>query len=230
MQRIHKMAGVTGLLLALCASAAMAETSKTGSLGTANAKAPIMTRDELRACMQEQDAFKKRADDMKAQRATLDQERTERQAENESIKQERDALQAKIKAASDDFNVKAKAHQDAVAAFNEKMKDANDAVERGDPSAERKRDRIAREGKALNDESEALNAEVAKLKGSFQGDQDALNAKVTAFQTKVDDWNTRNKKLEADSIAYDDDLSHWKRTCGNRRYREDDETAIRKGK
>jgi hypothetical protein len=73
------------LVLALCAGSALAaDNGKISTLGNASAKAPVMSRDELRVCLQ-QDALKARAEDAKAKRAQLDVERKQLEADKEAI-------------------------------------------------------------------------------------------------------------------------------------------------
>ena len=47
---------------------------------------------------------------------------------------------------------------------------------------------------------------------------------------RATDWNERNTKSLASATAYEDERTMWREECGNRRYREEDELAIQRGR
>jgi hypothetical protein len=80
----------------------------------------------------------------------------------------------------------------------------------------------------MEQQEKALTDERAALGGTGSGAA-AVNAKVDALNQRAAAWNERNKALakRSEDLAQERDL--WASECGNRRYREDDEAAIRKG-
>ena len=54
--------------------------------------------------------------------------------------------------------------------------------------------------------------------------------KATALDARVTAWNQNNEQWNADSRALETERSTWVSACSDRRYREEDETAIRQGK
>mgnify|MGYP000370216868 CR=1 FL=1 len=56
------------------------------------------------------------------------------------------------------------------------------------------------------------------------------NAKVGAFDGRVSDWNQRNAAVNDAAKALEQERLKWMSDCGDRRYREDDELAIKRGK
>ena len=58
----------------------------------------------------------------------------------------------------------------------------------------------------------------------------AFNAKVAALDARVADWNQRNAQVNDSAKALEQERMSWISDCGDRRYREDDEIAIRRGK
>ncbi|MBK6472251.1 MAG: hypothetical protein IPF94_16520 [Betaproteobacteria bacterium] len=46
----------------------------------------------------------------------------------------------------------------------------------------------------------------------------------------MQDWNQRNAQVNETARKLEDERSLWLSECSNRRYREDDEKAIRAGK
>ena len=68
-----------------------------------------------------------------------------------------------------------------------------------------------------------------KLPDQIAADKVAFDTKNTAFQTRADDWNTRNHAMDTTAAEYDMDLESWKKQCGGRNYREIDEKVIRSG-
>jgi len=58
----------------------------------------------------------------------------------------------------------------------------------------------------------------------------AFNAKATVMDGKVVAWNQRNEEWNKTSKALEADRAKWVADCADRRYREDDEKAIKAGK
>ena len=54
-------------------------------------------------------------------------------------------------------------------------------------------------------------------------------AHLAAVDAKATDWNRRNTAFTAEAQAVNRDREDWVADCGNRRYREEDELAIRRG-
>jgi chromosome segregation ATPase len=121
-------------------------------------------------------------------------------------------------------------------AFSAKVKDLQQRQDdfeksgRGGPSAERERRKFEKEAAEIKKEEAELNAERDKLQAGGNEAVNRLNAKVDAQQQAAQAWNDKSKKLTADQQAYEDDRIAWLDNCGNRRYREDDEKAIKAGK
>ncbi len=202
---------------------------KTLSLGTgaAGGTGKLLTREELRACMKQRDALAVRLADVDGQRKALDaerepitQERAALSKERELVNQKADALtafaqrQTVYKAKVDDY-------QSRVTAFN----DAN----RTGISAERQRAELQREQAELQKAQQALDAERPGVISAAEDAAKQFNTRATAVEAKAADWNQRNTKLNETGQAVADDRQTWAAECGNRRYREDDETAIRRG-
>jgi hypothetical protein len=75
---------------------------------------------------------------------------------------------------------------------------------------------------------ETLKTELAALDRSSGDAVDAYNLRAKKRDEAVDGYNTRQRKLVADAEKLTDTQSLWKSECGDRRYREDDEIAIRR--
>lgn len=216
------------VLLALPAPA-LAQ-AKTGSLGGGAGAGPVMTRDELRACLKSQVALKQRVADYEVQKAAAEKEKADILVENQKLAaeknqlgatagkvQEENARNADLAQRVDDWNVR-------WAAFEKSG--------RSGPTAERERRRLVDEQKALQREQEAAKAAAAGG-GSAAADTSAaaqFNAKADALSQRTVAYNERNKQLvkAGEDLAQERDL--WAGECGSRRYREDDETAIKQGR
>ncbi len=99
--------------------------------------------------------------------------------------------------------------------------------------------KVARE--ALGKDVDAVAADKDKVDRSDEAAVKAYNARIettlAAYNTKkpeldarIDGWNTRNKALEGRATQHESAQQSWKDNCGSRRYREDDEKALRAGK
>lgn len=196
--------------------------------GSTKAGGKVMTRDELRACMKQQDELDAQRKSLEARRVTMNQERDAIQAENEALKAKHEEVKGRNLAVRD-FNERMKEYSQRVEAYNAKMADfAQDS--RSGPSMDRKRRELEKEKAELQRMDAANKAEGEKLQGDLATEVEALNARSQAQTQKASDWNSRNKSLEDEANAYEDKRVDWKLNCGDRRYREDDEKAIRAGK
>lgn len=185
----------------------------------------LMTRDELRVCLQRQDKLVAQLGEHDRQRLVLDEERKGLEAEGEALRAERAAVDARggeVKA----FQEKARVLAARVTAFNARQNELNEkrAASASDIKA------LDEERKALMAESEALESERKTLISSIDDAAKAYNAKATARDAKVGDWNNRNAALVAEVKDAESARESWRNECGNRPYREDDEKAIRAGK
>jgi chromosome segregation ATPase len=235
MQTFTPRASVAGLMLALCAAAAQAQTAanapagKVQSLGNASATASVMSRDELRACLRDQDALKATAASLADRRVALNAEQKALESENDGLKKERDAMAAKIEASAQAINAKVAAQAASVNAYNEKMDAMNAAAKKGE-NVDRRRQLLERDGKALQAASDSLNESVKAAQTENEATEKSLNERFAAFEGRIANWNTRNKQINPDADAYDEKLQSWKLRCGTRNYRESDEKAIRDGR
>lgn len=187
----------------------------------------VLTKEELRACMKQQDDLSKQRTDVETRREALNKERDAIQAENESLKAEQAAFK--------DKNAKIKEFNERMAAFSTRVdeykKNAEElAEEAAGPAANRKRRELEKELAAIKKQEVLNKAEGDAIKGTLEADANALNAKVDAQGKRATDWNARGKVLDEETAAYEDKRIDWKLNCGDRRYREDDEKAIRAGK
>ncbi|WP_374430850.1 hypothetical protein [Ideonella dechloratans] len=229
MQRSPSFALLPGLLLALCAGSALAaDNGKINTLGNASAKAPVMSREELRACLKQQDALKARAEEAKAQRLKLDEERRQLESDKAATLAERDAVTARVAESANAFNAKVAAHTKLVEEFNAKMDALNAALAKGE-NMDRQRQKLEREGKSIQQASDDLNAQNKTLNEQIAHDKQVLDEKYAGFQARIDDWNARNRTMDTTAEEYEMDVNVWKKQCGGRNYREIDEKVIRSG-
>ena len=217
------------LMLALCAGSALAaDNGKINTLGNASAKAPIMSRDELRACLKQKDDLKVQADTAKSKRAQLDDERKQLELDQATLSKDHELLVAKVQQLTADFNAKVTEQSKVVEAFNSKMEALNAAEEKGE-NVDRQRMKLEKEGKAVQQSSADLATQKDVLNKQISDEKAAFDAKNAGMQARIDDWNKRNHSMETVADQYEQDLDLWKTQCGGRNYRESDEKVIRSG-
>jgi chromosome segregation ATPase len=211
---------------AMPAALAQADNKTLGGKTTSSGK--IMTREELRACMKQQEELGVRKVTLEKRQAGQQDERAQIQKETEAIKADQDALSAR-KGQVDDLNKRMNEHADRVKDLNERSAELEKSGRSG-PTAERERRKQDKERQDLDKAGVALNAEREKIAGGAAEVVAKLNARVEAQQQVASEWNGRSKKLDQELQAYENDRTDWVGGCGERRYREDDEKAIRAGK
>lgn len=231
MKRTEYLSVPAGLVAAFILSTSLPALAQDAGIKSLDGKArtggKILTKDELRACMKQQDELSQQRVDLETRRAALNKERDAIQAETEALKGDQAAIR--------DRNSKVKEQNDRVNAFAARVDAYNAALEelagmKAGPFADRRRRELDKEKQELARIDAQMKAEGDAMQGGLQKDVEALNARVDAQGKRATDWNTRSKALDEEANAYEDKRVDWKLNCGDRRYREDDEKAIKAGK
>lgn len=196
--------------------------------GNSGANTAVLTRDELRACLNRRDGFSTRLNAIEAARTELDTEREAIAAEQAALKVERESMGG-VKGDVDAMNVRMKAFQADVEAWNKRVAEFNEVKPAGS-AADRQRTEINAQGEELRKRQAALQAEREALLARGEAAVKAFNVKAGALDQRVQAWNARNAQVNADGDKIKTDREAWTAECGDRRYREDDEKAILGGK
>lgn len=210
-----------GLALCLIAPGLSAQTLD----GKAPANGKVMSFNELRACLMQQEELVSRRTSLEAQREQLEKDRIAVEQETESVKAAREVIE-KRQDATRAYNERTKAFGVKVADLKRRYQELADsgstgrALERSQASLEKERQALAAEELELKSEADRLSAGMDSMVTS-------LNARVEAQGSMAAAWNARSRELQAANTAYDDDRQSWRSQCGNRRYREEDEKLIR---
>jgi chromosome segregation ATPase len=218
------------------AKKAAAADEKTLSMGSGGASAPdgaprrgLLDRDELRTCLKEEGTIRTRLEEAEKQRKALNEEKGPIEADRNALKDERAALEGRQKLANEALQVKFKAYSDRVESWNKRVADFNEAKKTGAAAD--------RESKALNDERvamekdrPALDAEKNAIVARVTDDVNVYNERAKKVDARSADWNRRNNEANDNNQALEGERKTWVATCANRRYREEDELAIKQGK
>jgi hypothetical protein len=189
----------------------------------------IMTRDELRACLTDEANIRGQLEALDKVRAPLEPEKAQLTADQQTLREERNGMEATQKDIADSLNAKFKAFAAKVEASNARVAAFNDAGKTGS-AAERERQALNKERAALETERVALEAEKDDMVAKLKVRVDSFNERAQAVERRVVDWNARNAKVNDDAQAVEAERKDWVANCSNRRYREDDEIAIKAGK
>lgn len=220
-------AGLFAAFVLLASATAKAQEAGIKSLDGKATGGKVMTKEELRACIKQQDELAKIRAGVETRREALNKERDAIQVDTEALKAEQAAFK--------DKNAKIKEFNERMAAFAVRVEEYKKNVEelaeeQAGPGANRKRRELEKELVAIKKQEVLNKAEGDAIKGTLEADANALNAKVDAQSKRAADWNIRSKAADDAASAYEDQRIDWKLNCGDRRYREDDEKAIRAGK
>ncbi|MEK0417705.1 MAG: hypothetical protein RI949_1711 [Pseudomonadota bacterium] len=79
-------------------------------------------------------------------------------------------------------------------------------------------------------QTQVLKEAMATLDRTAPGVLDAHDAKVDAHEKRIDAWNQSHRQMLATIEALNKKQTQWTTDCGEKRYREEDEIAIRNGK
>lgn len=207
---------------------AASEPDKTLSLGGKTGKGAILTRDELRACLSQEETLRKRLDAHTALRAPLNQEKADLATAQQGLRTERAPLED-LKKQAEALGERLKAYGTRVTALNDGVAAYNEANGKG-AKAERERLALNKEREDLAVLQKALDAERSEFTAKSEAAVREYNAKAAAVDAQVAEWNKRNEQWNQDARVMEVDRSEWVINCADRRYREDDEIAIKRGK
>jgi chromosome segregation ATPase len=208
--------------------AALAQAGDTKTLSGKAGTGKVMTREELRACIKQQGSLTSRKSELEGRQAALASERTKIQTDTDALKADQQALSSG-KEQVEALNTRVAAFQARAKALQERREEF-ERVARSGPAADRERRLMEKETADLKKEESDIMAARESLVATSQAAVDKLNARAQAQQQQAEDWNERSKKLTAEQQAHEDERIGWIDNCGNRRYREDDEKAIKAGK
>lgn len=189
----------------------------------------IMSRDELRTCLNDESSFKTGLQGLDAQRGPLETEKASLAVDQQSFKDERTAMEADQKTATNDLNARVAVLAERIEKSNARVKAFNDAGRTGS-AAERERLAINAERIVIDEERKALDADRERVVERLKQRVASYNDKAKLVDQRVVDWNTRNNQLNESAKSLEAERSEWVSNCSNRRYREDDEIAIKAGK
>jgi chromosome segregation ATPase len=201
--------------------------SKTATLGKGTAGGPLLTREELRVCLAQEPSIRTRLAEIEANRAKLDAEKATIAADQQSLRAERSPID-ELKTQADALAARIKAYGARVESWNQRSADPA-AAKRGS-EGDKLREQLNKEREELGKDSAALEADKAKLNTASQEAVAAYNGKAQTLDARVSAWNERNGKANEAATALEAERKAWVSNCADKRYNEDDEIAIRKGK
>ena len=208
-------------------AAAGAADGKTLSMGGAGSGA-ILTREELRACLNQDEALRVKIAASDANRPALDREKEAVTAEQEALRNERlvvEEMSKKAQALAARWNDYAA----RVESWNKRQAELT-ASGRTGLTSERQRAELDREREEMAKEQVTLDADKERLAVEHTPAAAAYNVKFLAASARVTDWNKRNEAWNQTFKANEAERKGWVDACSDRRYREDDEKAIRAGR
>ncbi|MCE4555120.1 hypothetical protein [Pelomonas cellulosilytica] len=172
-------------------------------------KAKLMSRDELRACMDRQEANAKEAEAIKGEQAAYKTSAEQLKAEKAEVEAGEAALAKQV--------TEVRAEKDAILAEHAALTAEAPKLSKNDFKAR---------SDAYQARTTAFNAQFETVKAADV----AQGAKRKAFGDKVDALDAQFKAIEERQEKYFDANDKWKAECSNKPYDENDEKAIRKEK
>ncbi len=172
-------------------------------------KPKLMTRDELRACIDQQEANSKEAEAIKTEQA--------------SYKANADKLKAE--------KVEIEAGEAALGKQVTDVKTEKEAILADHAALTAEAPKLSKED--LKTRNEAYQARANAFNGMFESVKAAdvaQGAKRKAFSEKVDALDAQFKSIEDRTEKHFDASDKWKAECQNKAYDENDEKAVRKEK
>ena len=171
----------------------------------------IMTIAELRSCMKLEQANKKTAEEIVQEQEAFKRDQAAVKAEQAEVSKANDevrARQAVLGAERDTLSAEANA-------FSAKVQVAKTDAEKADLGLERLK--LVERNRLYDQSVERSNAT-----------QQALRDRITALNVQIDAINLRNKTINDRVEPHQEQVIAWRQQCSKRRFREEDEIAIKK--
>jgi predicted nucleic acid-binding Zn-ribbon protein len=187
-----------------------------------------MSRDELRACMQLKDRNEAGAADIAQRQERMKNERDALADAPDSAAAARARLEPQLKAV-EQADALVREHGKAVQDWNERMADF-ESKSKDMRNADRRRIVLKQERAALEAAEQPLVADRNEKVAAYERAVKDVNDKIGQHAARSSDWNKRNEELAAAEDRLNDARHKWTAECGDRRFREEDEIAIKAGK
>lgn len=195
----------------------------------------LMTRDELRVCLGRSDELVARRQQLEKEDAALVDERKvldgsadELRRAHEMIRTDSEQKQAAFKARADELTARVNAFRARTAGDPEASSRMQSRSQL--EAKERERLQMEKERVQLDEDIKTLNADRDVLIRELEQRTQAHNLRVTERDQKIAAFTERHRLYKASVEKHEDEAGVWRRECGDRPYREDDERAIRAGK
>jgi uncharacterized protein (DUF3084 family) len=172
---------------------------------------PIMSKDELRACMKAKQSNEDEAASIKTDQETFKRDYDAFKTEQTEINKQGDDLRGRATAIS--------VERDVIATRASELQTRVPNLKTDEEKAKYEADRAQ-----LLERSQMLDRTTAK----FNEDQQSYAKRVEVFNGRIGPINERNKTVNSRVEPLEASVDSWRKKCGNRRYREDDEIAIKK--
>lgn len=170
-------------------------------------KPKLMTRDELRACIDQQENNSKEADAIRAEQASY-------KAGAERLKAEKASLEA---------------GEAALGKQVTEVKEERDAILKAHETLTAEAPKLSKEDlKARNEAYQARTAAFGPMVDAVKAADAEQGVKRKAFSEKVDALEAQFKAIEERTEKHFDANDKWKAECQNKAYDENDEKAVRK--
>jgi len=214
------------MLWAAVSAVSCAASAQTAQKAEKVESSKIMTRDELRACTKAKTAIADLAASMATRKTELDAEKAQlapARAELSRLQPQLDEAAAAFKAVDADV----REHNKLIDAWNVDMEEAAASQMK---SAERRRAQLKKDRVALDQKATALADARDKLGKKYNDEVARFNAVAQSIEARAKAWNQKNEELAKDGDRHFDMRSEYGLECASRRFREEDEAAIKAGK
>jgi hypothetical protein len=235
--KLHRVATLAiACSLALGTSHALAQAAKPaaakpGAADPGKRRGPgdrIMTKDELRACTQLKASNDAGTAEIARRQELMSKERSDLAAAPDPAGSAKAEVEQQLKAV-EQADAAVREHAKAVEDWNTRMAEF-EAKSKDMRNADRRRTVLRQEQLALKAAEQKLVTDRNEKVAVYERGVTAANEAINNNAGRNADWNKRNEELAAAEDRLLDARHKWATECSNRRFREEDEIAIKAGK
>lgn len=197
---------------------------KTATLGGGTGRGKLLMIEELRECINQQANLAGRRKAFEAETVAINSDRETLLADQDKLKADAVKVEETRKAISD-LNARYNAYAERMKSYNERAEEARNKQGMG---AERERRKLEADRAELEAQTPALTAERAALAATEKFLTD-YNQRAAALDARAKVWNQVNVAAIARGNKLNEEMETWQSECANRRFREEDELAVKRG-
>ncbi len=183
----------------------------------------VMSLNELRQCLSLQSQLTELSQSIELAKSSLERDKELINASRQSLEHMR-ANSARDRDEVRKADDAVRLHADAISRWNDEMKELEESTM---TAAQRRKKELEKERAKLQSTNDDLLAKRDEALKVYEGNIALFNSRANELDSTIKNWNKLNEKLTEDADKVSTMRSKYAVDCSDRKFREDDESAIK---